>query len=400
VILTLQNDSETIFSIDYGTFISNIIGMNNGHYTFQEAFAQTEGGKPVTGPYELGKTNRLISYDLNFTQLYERSKNSIVQVSTTWSGIGSAIGTGVVFDEQGNIVTNEHVVVDMDTGRIGSVGITFADGTEYDAKVIGIDKITDLALLHVENAPIDKIIPLPLGNSSAVKIGEPVAAIGNPLGFTETMSTGIVSGLGRISSDVLLRSEAPLPVVENPDLIQTDTAINHGNSGGPLLNMRGEVIGINELAAGGQNIGLNFAIPSNTVVKVAKSLITKGYFEHPWLGVTGVSMSSAVAKILGLEEPKGFLVVSTASNSAAQKAGIHGGNRPFNIGGKPINLGGDVILKIDEKDVRNIDDILVYLLREKDVGDNVQLTVWRNGQIGQITVTLEPIPPNLQGIIL
>jgi S1-C subfamily serine protease len=217
------------------------------------------------------------------------------------------------------------------------------------------------------------------------------------------MATGIVSALGRLSSQVqqvfATSGEQPVQalVSSNPDMIQTDTAINHGNSGGPLLNMRGEVIGICDLALIDVNIvGINFAIPINTAKKVVPSLITNGKFDHPWLGVGGTAVTAGIAKELGLADSRGFLVAGVQPGSPAEIAGIQGGDRTGIIRGTEVTLGGDVIINIDGKPVRSINDILVHMLRNKIVGENLELTIIRNGQIGQLNVELEPLPENLK----
>jgi S1-C subfamily serine protease len=202
------------------------------------------------------------------------------------------------------------------------------------------------------------------------------------------MSAGIISGLGRLIPSDQAGS------FSIPDVIQTDAPINPGNSGGPLLNMRGEVIGINSAiySTTGQFAGIGFAVPSNTLAKVVPSLITNGSFQHPWLGVAGRDMTPGIADALGLTEPRGFLVMDVVAGSPAEQAGIQGGDRETTIDGVPVMLGGDVITSIDDKTVRKIDDILVYLQREKTVGDDLKLTILRDGQTMEVTITLGARP--------
>ena len=178
------------------------------------------------------------------------------------------------------------------------------------------------------------------------------------------------------------------------EVLQTDAPINPGNSGGPLLNMEGEVIGINSaiISSTGEFSGIGFAVPSNIISKVVPSLITKGYFNHPWLGVSGINITPEIARFVGLSKPRGFLVVDVVSESPAEKVGIRGGNKSIEIGNKKIELGGDIITGIDNKIVRKIDDILVYLQNDKAVNDTVNLTVFRDGQSRQINATLEALP--------
>jgi S1-C subfamily serine protease len=270
----------------------------------------------------------------------------------------------------------------------GRIDVTFLDGTVYRASVIGSDPFTDLAVLYVEGVPADKLTALPLADSTKIRVGEQVAAIGNPFGLSGSMSAGIVSGLGRL----IPSQEAGSFSI--PDVIQTDAPINPGNSGGPLLNMRGEVIGINSaiFSTTGQFAGVGFAVPANTMAKVVPALITTGSFSHPWLGVSGTDMTPGIAEALGLEEPRGFLVVDVVSGSPAEQAGVRAGDQPTTVDGRPIELGGDVIVSIDGKQVRKIDDILVYLQREKNVGDELQMTVLRDGNLQELTATLAARP--------
>lgn len=322
--------------------------------------------------------------ELTLPELFTSAEKSVVQITDSdEANADSRLGSGFVYDNNGHIITNYHVV-----NGGGRLDVTFLDGTVYRARLIGSDPFTDLAVLYVEEVPEDKLLPLPLADSSKIRIGEQVAAIGNPFGLSGSMTAGIVSGLGRL----IPSQEAGSFSI--PDVIQTDAPINPGNSGGPLLNMRGEVIGINSaiFSTTGQFAGVGFAVPSDTVAKVVPALITTGSFNHPWLGVSGTDMTPGVAEALGLDEPRGFLVVDVVSGSPAERAGIQGGDSESIIDGRPIQLGGDVIIGIDDKPVRKIDDILVYLQREKSVGDNIELTVLRDGQTQDIIAVLGARP--------
>jgi S1-C subfamily serine protease len=246
-----------------------------------------------------------------------------------------------------------------------------------------------------DDVPTDKLKPLPLGNSSSLRVGQEAVAIGNPFGLSGSMTEGIVSGLNRlipVYQDPL--STVAAPAFSIPDVIQTDAAINPGNSGGPLLDMEGEVIGINSaiFSTTGGFAGVGFAVPSNTIAKVAPILIQTGVFEHPWLGVSGIDMTPEIAEAIGLGEPRGFLVIEAAPGGPADSAGIQGGNTPAQLEGREIVLGGDVILAIDDRDVRKIDDVLGYLQQATEVGETITLTAWREGQIIEIDVTLGARP--------
>jgi S1-C subfamily serine protease len=334
---------------------------------------------------------------LTLTDLFEETQQSVVQVSGTVGEdspfFGTSLGSGFIYDNIGHIITNYHVVAGSDPDDIS---ITFIDGTVYRASVVGSDQYSDLVVLRVQDdIPTDKLIPLPLGNSSGLLVGQEVVAIGNPFGLSGSMTEGIVSGLNRlipVYQDPF--SNVAAPAFSIPDVIQTDAAINPGNSGGPLLNMQGEVVGINSaiFSTTGGFAGVGFAVPSNTIAKVAPVLIERGSFEHPWLGVTGIDMTPEIAEAIGLGEPRGFLVIEAAPDGPAGSAGIQGGDTPMQLNGAEITIGGDVILAINDRDVRKIDDVLGYLQQATQVGETVTLTVWRDGEIIEIDVTLGARP--------
>lgn len=337
--------------------------------------------------FEVGQVSTVEASDseLSLPDLFIKVEKSVVQItdSDETDALDSRLGSGFVYDNNGHIITNNHVV----SGG-GRLDITFLDGTVYRASLIGSDPFTDLAVLYVDKAPPEKLVPLPLADSTAIRVGEQVAAIGNPFGLSGSMSAGIISGVGRL---IPAQEAGDFSI---PDVIQTDAPINPGNSGGPLLNLRGEVIGINSAiySTTGQFAGVGFAIPSNTIAKVVPSLITAGSFQHPWLGVAGRDMTPGIAQRLGLEEPRGFLVMEVVAGSPAEAAGIRGGDEDATIDGIPVRLGGDVIVSIDNKTVRKIDDILVYLQREKAVGDEIQMTILRDGQETNVTAVLGARP--------
>jgi S1-C subfamily serine protease len=331
------------------------------------------------------------------TDLFEQTQQSVVQVSGTLNEadplFGISLGSGFIYDNSGHIITNYHVVAGSDPNDIS---ITFIDGTVYRARVVGTDQYSDLAVLRVEDdIPAEKLIPLPLANSSGLLVGQEVVAIGNPFGLSGSMTEGIVSGLNRlipVYQDPF--SDITAPAFSIPDVIQTDAAINPGNSGGPLLNMQGEVVGINSaiFSTTGGFAGVGFSVPSNTIAKVAPVLIERGFFEHPWLGVSGIDMTPEIAEAIGLGEPRGFLVIEVAPGGPADSAGVQGGDTPMQLNGREIPIGGDVVLAINDRDVRKIDDVLGYLQQATQVGETVTLTVWRDGQIIEIDVILGARP--------
>ena len=308
-----------------------------------------------------------------------------------------ALGSGFVYDNQGHIVTNNHVV-----SGANKIEVTFVDGNTYSAKVIGGDPYTDLAVPEItdNNFSPQMVVPLMIGNSSNLQPGETVAAIGNPFGLYGSITEGIVSGVGRMlplsetesidPQQGLFSSPKSAPAFSIPNIIQTDAAINPGNSGGPLLNMNGEVIGINTaiFSNTGSNSGVGFVIPSDTMKKVVPSLIRSGSYKHPYLGVSGIDVTPDVAKFMKLNETKGFLVTDITSGSPADKAGIHGGDVLTDLNGTEVELGGDVITGIDNTTVRKIDDIFSYLETQKQVGDTTKLTIIRDGKPQEVNVIL------------
>lgn len=327
--------------------------------------------------------------EISLADLFEKSDDGVVKVSVRKSvelPTGRSLGSGFVYDVDGHIITNNHVVEDSQ-----KTTVTFLDGTSYNAKVIGTDPYTDLAVIKVDVNP-SLLHPLPLGDSSNLRVGDQVAAIGNPFGLSGSMTSGIVSQLGRLLSTPGTAS------FSIPDVIQTDAAVNPGNSGGPLLNMKGQVIGINTAiqSGTGEFAGIGFAVPSNTVSKIVPILIKEGKYKHPWLGISGVDIDPDLANVLGLQDTRGLLVVSVVKNSPAEKAGLHGSTETKEIDGIKYQIGGDVILSVDHKDVRKIDDILIHLQREKKVGDTIDLEILREGRVTNFELTLEERPNNNQ----
>ncbi|MFB3113597.1 MAG: S1C family serine protease, partial [Nitrosopumilaceae archaeon] len=293
----------------------------------------------------------------------------------------NSVGSGFVFDSKGHIITNAHVV---DNAR--KIVVTFLDGRSYNAEIIGLDLFTDVAVIK---ADVDKSLlqPLLIGDSSTLRVGEQIAAIGNPFGLSGSMTAGIVSQLGRL----LPTQNSAFSI---PDVIQTDAAINPGNSGGPLLNMRGEVVGINTAiqSATGEFSGVGFAIPSQTIVKIVPTLIQEGEYHHPWLGIAGRDIDPDLANVLGLADSRGFLIVSVVENSPASKAGLHGSTETKEVNEINYQVGGDVILSVDGKTVRQIDDILIHLQRNKAVGDEINLEILRDGRTTNFVFILEERP--------
>ena len=320
------------------------------------------------------------SYDYSLIDIFEKSEESVVQVNVLRGESDGGMGSGFVYSEDGYVITNQHVVRDAQ-----KVTVTFLDGESYIGDVIGTDQDLDIAVVKV--SPSNTYLqPIKIGDSSKLKVGERIAAIGNPFGLSGSMTSGIVSQIGR-----LLPQESGYSI---PDVIQTDAAINPGNSGGPLINMKGEVVGINTAiqSATGEFSGIGFAVPSNTVKKVVPVLIENGEFKHPWMGISGTDVDPELAEVRGLKSSKGFLVVSVIEESPAELAGLLGVTETKEMDGREFALDGDIILAIDGKTVRKISDILVHLQREKSVGDEMVLSINRNGEMLELTMVLEERP--------
>jgi S1-C subfamily serine protease len=292
---------------------------------------------------------------------------------------GEATGSGFVVGKDGTILTNAHVVEGAE-----SVTVSFEEGgEEIPAEVKGVDTSTDLAALKIDPSDVEDLEVLPLGDSSKVEVGDPVVAIGNPFGYSRTVTTGIISGLQR---------EITAPDgFQISDVIQTDASINPGNSGGPLLDSNGRVIGINSQIAtgGGQgSVGIGFAVPVNTAKKLLPQLRQGGEIEHAWLGVQMSDVNAEVAEQLDLPVDHGALVVEATEDSPAEDAGIQGGD-------PETGEGADVITAIDGKTVNTSED-LANAIAAKQPGDSVELELYRDGEKETVEVELGERPSTLQ----
>lgn len=297
------------------------------------------------------------------------------------------LGSGFVWDDEGHIVTNNHVVADADR-----ISVTFHDGTTVPGKVGGTDPDSDLAVVKVE-VSAEQLKPVQVADSTQVKVGQLAVAIGNPFGLQGTMTVGFVSALGRL---LPTESENPsAPTYSIPDVIQTDAPINPGNSGGVLLDSQGNVIGVTSaiISPAGANAGIGFAIPSAIVQKVVPALIETGHYEHPWLGVSGVSLSPDLAKAMDLEPgQRGALIVDVVPGSPADKSGLYGSDRNVTIEGETARVGGDIVTAIEGQPVKSFDDLVTYLARSTEIGQTVTLTVLRHGEEDSVKVTLTARP--------
>src|SRR6188472_2177323 len=385
-----NNNKKTIALLIVITTV--VISLTILIFPFQLTIAQQQGKqlKPAVSPDQAN----LPSSSISLPDVFKKVENSVVQITSTRSnpnqliiingvpatGKSTALGSGFVYDNQGHIITNHHVVADAD-----KADVTFTDGNTYSAKVIGKDPNSDLAVLQItDNFSEEKVVPLPMANSSNVRTAEQVIAIGNPFGLSGTITTGIVSQQGRLLPN-------PDTGFSIPNTIQTDAAINPGDSGGPLLNTKGEVIGMNTaiFSRTGAYSGVGFAVPSNTIAKEVPVMIKNGTYVHPWIGISGGKLTPNLAKTAVLPANyKGVVVGSVQAGSPAEKAGIKGLTQDDN-GATHI---GDIITAVDGHPVKQIDDIINYIESYKNVGGQVKLTINRDGKVTDLTLTLQARP--------
>lgn len=298
-----------------------------------------------------------------------------------------SLGSGFVWDTEGNIITNNHVVAGAE-----KIEVTFSDETVVTAELVGADPDSDLAVIRVD-LPAEKLQPVVMGNSDLLRVGQLAIAIGNPFGLDGTMTVGIISALGRSlpASDGFSVG----PVYSIPNVIQTDAPINPGNSGGVLLDDVGEVIGVTAAIESPvrANAGIGFVIPASIVDRVVPELIEKGSFEHPYLGISGISLFPDLAEAMNLDkDQRGAMVAAVSPNGPADKAGLQGSDRQVTIDDLDIDAGGDVIKSINGQSIDDMDDLIAYLSANAVVGQSVTLSVLRDGQEVEISVTLEARP--------
>jgi 2-alkenal reductase len=337
--------------------------------------------------------------ELLLVNIYERVNPSVVNIVVTVDDDNSnnfpnnlfpnqGQGSGFIIDAKGHIVTNNHVIQEAN-----KVEVTFFDGTTVEAKVIGADSDSDLAVIEVD-ALAEGLRPVTWGDSDELRVGQRAVAIGNPFGLDGTLTSGIISALGR-----------SLPTENGafriPEIIQTDAAINPGNSGGPLLNSQGEVIGVNTAivprrgGAGSERsfLGVGFAVPANLAKRVVPSLIEIGRYQHPWIGFSGNTVTKEIAEAMNLDHTVGALVVQVISGSPADEAGLRSGTREIVFdNGLDTRIGGDIIIGIDNEEIVVFDDLISFLSRRGEVGKTVNLTIIRNGEEQQLELTLGPRP--------
>ncbi len=331
---------------------------------------------------------------LLLTNIYERVSPSVVSIEVVATALNEVErGSGFIYDRNGHIITNAHVVNQAD-----EISVTFNDGYVADAQIVGVDVFSDLAVIKVETNA-ERLIPLVLADSDAVRVGERAIAIGNPFGLSSSLTVGIVSGLGRQLPSATLVDANAIPGFQNPRIIQVDTDINPGNSGGPLLNSQGEVIGVNTAIRTDSGIfqGVGFAVPSNTARRVVPELIENGEVVYSWLGIStdagedGFGVAG-LAEALELPVNAGVLIRSVSPDSPASEAGLQGGTTERVVRGRRICTGGDIVVAVNGTYVNDMNELLAYLVVNTIPGDTITLLVVRNSETFEIPVALRERP--------
>jgi 2-alkenal reductase len=360
--------------------------------------------QPTSAPSITSDT--LTALETTLEQVYQNVSPSVVYIkvleqqtpSTQFPGLmpgqqqaQRASGSGFVWDMDGHIVTNNHVVEGAQ-----QIIVTFSDGTIVPATLVGANSDSDLAVIKVD-VPAAQLHPVAMGDSTQVQVGELVVAIGNPFGLENTMTVGFISAVGR---SLPANSTDGITSYTIPDIIQTDAPINPGNSGGVLVDGQGQVIGVTAAIASPvqASVGIGFAIPSAIVQRIVPMLIEQGRYPTPWLGISGTSMTPDLAQAMGLDtQQRGALVIDVTSNGPADKAGLHTSDREINVNGETRRVGGDVIVAIGGQPVETFDDLVAYLFSSTKVGQQVTLTILRDGHEQSVAVTMGERPAQQLG---
>lgn len=338
-------------------------GVTTSITTARDAAAEAEAATPSKG--------------MSVAEVVKRESPAVVLISNE-TAQGGSLGSGFLIDAKGHIITNAHVV-----DGATKTTVTFQDGTEAKGTILGVDKSTDVAVVKIDTVPAG-VSPVPMGNSGELTVGQEVVAIGNPYGYSGTATTGIVSALKR--------------AIESPsgftiqNAIQTDAAINQGNSGGPLFDRDGRVIGINSQIASenGGNVGIGFAVPIDTVIPIVDSIITGGKAQHAWIGIQGRELTPALAQKLGLDGKRGVVVASLDDRGPASDAGVKAADNAD----AEVPRGGDLIVAVNGKPVTDMADVSEAVASRK-VGDTITVTVLRDGKSQTLTLTLKDRPADI-----
>ncbi len=302
---------------------------------------------------------------------------------------GEGLGSGFVWDKDGHIITNNHVV----QGAL-EILVLFADGTISEAQLVGTDPDSDLAVVKVDLAA-DKLIPITVADSDSVKVGQLAIAIGNPFGLDGTMTVGIVSAKGRSLPTESVTGRG----FSIPNIIQTDAPINPGNSGGVLVDADGNLIGVTTAIESPvrANAGIGFVVPSNTVLKVVPDLINNGAYEHAWLGIAAGTLTPEISEAMNLDKnTRGVIISEVVAGGPAEEAGLIGSSEQVTINGIPVNIGGDIITAIDGQVIHEMDDVISFLGANTVVGQSIKVTVLRDGKETSLDVTLGKRPETVQ----
>ena len=366
-----------ILIVNTGAFIVTFWGLQNQLKDMQTTIAEQNNEiRDLQNQIEILDANNQTGL-MSWSTIYNQLKDSVVLIQTNLG-----LGSGFVYDTEGHIITNHHVIEDAET-----IEVTFLDGNISSATVVGMDIYSDVAVIKVDSE-VTELQPVVIGASSDLVVGEPVAAMGNPFGLSDTLTVGIVSALERE-----MEAAGNYVII---DVIQIDAAINPGNSGGPLVNSKGQVVGVNTAIQSetGTFTGIGFAIPSDTVKREIDELIETGSYKHPWLGVSALNVNIAIADAISLDKPQGVLLVNVTEGSPAEQAGLVGADDEIMVEGQTIPIGGDVITGIDDVATIRMTDLVVYMERNTSPGDVVVFEIIRDGEVRSIEVTLgeRPLP--------
>ncbi len=332
---------------------------------------------------------------LLLTNIYQRASPSVVNVEAViFADDDSASdirrGSGFVYDRQGHIITNAHLVSGVD-----SITVTLQNAQVIPAEALGLDSFSDLAVLKV-SADAELLVPVRIGESAMVSVGQRGIVIGNPFGLSSSMTTGIISGLGRTLPSAELIDAGVTPGFDNPSIIQIDSTINPGNSGGPLLDSQGLVIGITTAIRSDNGLfqGIGFAVPADTMRRVIPDLIEQGRVDYSWMGISVMREDSGysvagLSKTLGLPVERGVLLRGVTEGSPAHRAGLRGGDMTVDVRGESVCAGGDLIVAINGYHFESLDDLVTYLVQQTRPGDEVELLIVRDRRTLEVPLTLE-----------
>ena len=386
IIISLVTGGLVGYAVSNLTISGSISDLQNQVSALQNQVANFQSTSDGTYP----NSTYIIGDNASLAPLYAEVKNSVVVIrgiTVQYDIFNRAYysqvqGSGFVYDSNGQmvVITNYHVVQD-----VLNITVTFINGDSYEATVLGSDPYADLAVLSTD-APQSEYQPLEIVSSSNLEVGDPVVAVGGPYGLAGSMTTGVVSALGRTITD----ETSSYPIA---NVIQTSAPINPGSSGGPLLNYAGQVVGVTT-AIVSDSQGLGFAIPSSAILREIESLITEGsYDQHPWIGASGTDMTYDIAKKMGVNVTYGWLIAQVTSGGPADDAGLQGGTQQTTVDGQAVIIGGDIIIALSGTRITGTDDLSTFLEEHTLPGQTIDATIIRSGQETTIQLTLGTRPP-------